>query len=256
MSVTPLSDTKTAASSGLTHSNTPTAAPQAAASANTDARAMGQAVARIQTQLDSTSAQLSSFGKLKSSVSEVQLAAKALEGFTATSSAADIRTALSRFLIGLNTATTTAKTTASLPGSSPAETSSAGRVSRDLTRSIASNTATLDTLKKLGFKAQTDGSFAWDGTKFNAAYQADPAAARATLAKLGQLVETAASKELATDATVSDSMTSLNLRANALKAQQTSMLAVVQKLNTSSSSTSSVGSTGYVTYGLSAYRSS
>ena len=82
-------------------------------------------------------------------------------------------------------------------------------------------------LKKLGFKAQTDGSFAWDGTKFNAAYQADPAAVRATLAKLGHLVETAASKELATDATVSDSMTSLNLRANALKAQQTSMLAVV-----------------------------
>jgi hypothetical protein len=215
---------------------------------------MGQAVARIQTQLDSTSAQLSSFGKLKSSVSEVQLAAKALGGFTVTSSAADIRTALSRFLIGLNTATTTAKTTASLPGSSPAETSSAGRVSRDLGRSITSNTATLDALKKLGFKAQTDGSFAWDGTKFNAAYQAGPAAVRATLAKLGQSVDTVATQELATNATVSGSLASLNQRAAALKAQQTSMLAVVQKLNATNSSNS--GSTGYVNYGVSAYRSS
>ncbi|MBC7617752.1 MAG: hypothetical protein H7293_01940 [Candidatus Saccharibacteria bacterium] len=252
MSISSLTDTKTAASS-LTNTATQTssAAAQAAASANPAIRAMGKAAERLQTQLDTTSAQLSSFGKLKSSVSEAQLAAKALGGFTASSSSSDVRTALSRFLVGLNTAVATAGATAALPGSALSESTSATRVSRDLTRSVTSDTATLDAIKKLGFKLQTDGSFAWDGAKFDAAYKADPSAVRATLAKLGQAVNTVATQELATNAKVSGSLASLNLRATTLKAQQTSMLAVVEKLN---SANISGGSTGYINYGVSAYR--
>lgn len=253
MSIAPVTDTKNSAIS-LANTSTSSAAAQAAASANPVVRAMGQAATRIQSQLDTTSAQLSSFGKLKSAVSEAQLASKSLTVFTAASNGADVRTALSRFLIGLNTAVTTAKTTAALPGSAPAESTSANRVSRDLMRSVTSNTATADALKKIGFKAQSDGSFGWDGTKFDAAYKADPAAVRAALAKLGQAVESVATQELANNASVSDSLTSLNQRATALKSQQTAMLAVVQKLNVANSSNS--GSTGYVNYGVSAYRSS
>ena len=59
MGLAPLTDTKTAASS---NTNTPSTAAQAAASADPVVRAMGQAATRIQSQLDTTSTQLSSFG--------------------------------------------------------------------------------------------------------------------------------------------------------------------------------------------------
>jgi hypothetical protein len=254
MGIAALTDAKTASTSlnNSTSANSSSASAQAAASTNPVGRTMGQAVARIQTQLDTTSAQLSSFGKLKSSVSEAQLAAKALGKLSNSSTGAEVQTALSRFVIGLNTAIATAKTTAALPGSAPTEASSAGRLSRDLSRSAISNMATVDALKRLGFKAQADGSFALDASKLEAAYKTDPAAVRSALVKLGEAVETVATKGLATNASVSGSMASLSQRASALKAQQTSMLAVVQKLNTANSTG---GNTGYVNYGVSAYRS-
>ncbi|MEO7106869.1 MAG: hypothetical protein ABIZ09_10875 [Rhodoferax sp.] len=254
MNIAPLSDTKSTAStaSNLTTGSKQTTSAQESATAGPVSHAMDKAVARIQNQLDVTSAQLTSFGKLKSSVSEAQLSAKALSGLSGASTSASVRTALSRFLVGMNTAVTTAKTTAALPGSAISESGSAERVGRDLMRSVTSNPSTVDALKKLGFKAESDGSFTWDGSKFDAAYAADPAGVRTTLAKLGQAVDPVATKALATNANVGDSMTNLSLRATTLKAQQASMLAVVQKLDAASNNG---GNTGYINYGLSAYLS-
>ncbi|APW42305.1 hypothetical protein RS694_06970 [Rhodoferax saidenbachensis] len=209
---------------------------------------MQKAGARLQSQLDTTSAQLSSFGKLKSSVSDAQLAAKTLGGLTATSSVADVRSAADRFLTNFNAAVTTAKAAASVAGGSAAEASNANRVTADLNRTLRSNTANMDALRKIGIKQLSDGTLSVDVTKFDAAQKANPAAVQSALAKIGQLVDKAATKELATGGNVSDSMASLGKRASTLQAQQAGMLSMVEKLSTASS-----GSTGYVGYGLSAY---
>ena len=190
MAITSATGATTASANNTNTSSTSNASTQALASTNPAVRGMGQVMARIQSQLDATTAQLSSFGKLKSSVSDVQLAAKALGGLGATAGAADTKAALGRFLQGLNTALTTAKTTAAVPGSSPSEVNSANRASRDLSRAVTANTTTLDALKKLGIKPQPDGSFTLDSAKFDATFQADPAAARADLARARDFART------------------------------------------------------------------
>lgn len=234
--------------SSLTNSQT---SSQATTSASPVSQAMQKAEARIQAQLDTTSAQLSSFGKLKSAVSDAQLAAKALSGLTTASSTADVKAAANSFLTSFNAAIKTAKTTAAVPGGSAAEASGAARVTTDLSRAISSTPAAMDALRKIGFKQLSDGTLTLDASKFDAAQKADPTAVQSALAKVGQLVDATATKELATGGKVSDSMASLGQRATALKSQQTAILTMVQKLSPATSTTN----TGYVGYGLSAYQS-
>ncbi|MFZ2306586.1 MAG: flagellar filament capping protein FliD [Rhodoferax sp.] len=220
--------TNSATSGNLTNSGQ--SSTQATGAANPVSQAMLKAGARLQVQLDSTTAQLSSFGKLKSAVSDVQLAASALHAFTATTSAADVKTAAAKFIASFNAAITTARSAAAPRGPVSAESSSANRISRDLGRSVAPNTATMDALRKLGVKQLSDGTLALDTAKFDAANKADPAAVRTALAKTGQQVNQAATKELATGGDVNNLMASLSQRSTSLKTQQSSMLAMAQKL--------------------------
>lgn len=115
-----------------TNTSTQTAeqkAAQAAAKLSPASQAISKAGNRIQSQLDSTSAQLSAYGKLKSAVSNAQLAAKSLSGLTATSSAADVKTAVGKLVSSFNTAITTGKATAGI-----ADSGNAKRVGNDLAR--------------------------------------------------------------------------------------------------------------------------
>ncbi|MBC7916495.1 MAG: flagellar filament capping protein FliD [Rhodoferax sp.] len=224
---------------------------QSTTAASHVSKAMDKAGARIQTLLDTTTAQLSSFGKLKSDVSDVQLDAKTLGATTTQSSVADVRAAASRFATSFNAAVITANSTANLSSASALESSNARRVTRDLGNALSGNTAIADAAKKLGFKLESDGSLTVDAKKFDAAQKADPAAAQATLAKLAQAVEKSASKELAAGGVVNGSIASLNQRSSTLKTQQSAMQAAVKQL--SASQTTSNSNTGYVGYGLSAY---
>ncbi|MES2878499.1 MAG: flagellar filament capping protein FliD [Pseudomonadota bacterium] len=236
------------------------------ASANTSAQATGsvspvtqalqKADKRIQSQLDTTTAQLSSFGKLKSAVSDAQLSARALSNFSSTASSADVKSAANKFISAFNAAINTAKTTASVSGGVSAESAGARSVSSDLNRTVRASSATVDSLQQLGIKLSPDGSLTLDATKFDAAQKADPAKVKAALAKIGELVDKTATKELATGGGVSGSMASLNQRSTALKAQQTSLLAITQQAATAqSSSSSSSSSSNYARFGLAAYQS-
>jgi hypothetical protein len=233
-----------------TSTNTQTAeqkAAQAAAKLSPASQAATKAGSRIQSQLDTTTTQLSAYGKLISAVSDAQLAAKSLRGLTAASPAADVKAAVNKLVSTFNTAITTGKTTAGI-----AETGNAKRVSNDLGRAVTSNPAVLDALKKIGFKQQTDGTLTVDATKFDAAQKANPAAVEATLEKLGSLVDKVATKELAAGSAVAGSIDALNQRATLLKTQKNAMATLMQQLATQSSS--STGS-GFGGYGVSAYQS-
>ncbi len=236
-------------SSSLTSSQT---SSQATTAASPVAQAMQRAEARIQAQLDSTSAQLSSFGKLKSSVSTAQLAAQALAKLSTASSSADMQTAANNFISSFNGALGTARSTASQASGSSAEVASANRVTTDLARITSSNPAAMDALRQIGFKRSGDGTLSLDAAKFAAAQKANPAGVQSALAKIGQLVDATATKELATDGNVNDAVDALNQRATLLKKQQSTMQTLVQTLaSTQSSSTSN----GYTGYGLAAYLS-
>lgn len=205
------------AASGSAKTSTPTAATDKVNAATT--AGLKKAEKRIQAQVDTTTVQLSSFGKLKSSVSGAQLAAHSLAGLSATTTSAAEKNAASGFVTAFNSALATAKTTAAVPGETSA-TSSANRTSKDLQNAISADRPTLEALKKIGFSMGTDGKLALDTKKFDAAQKADPTGVRATLVKIGKQVDKTASKELATDGNVGLSISTLNQRSNMLKSQQ------------------------------------
>ena len=222
---------------------------QAGGVAGTGQAGLQKAEKRIQSQVDVTTAQLSSFGKLKSAVSGTQLAAKTLANLPAASPSAAIKTAADGFVSAFNSAVTTANSTAAVPGESAAA-RSAGRVAKDLTRTVSESAQTIASLKQMGFNLQSNGTLTLDAKKFEAAQKADPTSVRATLSKIGQQVDQAATQELATAGNVSNSMASLNQRAAVLKSQQSTIASLQQ------ASTSNQGSS-YPTYGgfgLSSYQ--
>jgi len=186
---------------------------------------------RIQSQVDITTAQLSSFGKLKSSVSATQLAAQTLASMPAASTSAAIKTATDGFVSAFNSAITAANATAAVPGESAAS-RSAGRAAKDLMRTVSESTETIASLKKIGFSLQSDGRLTLDAKKFDAAQKADPIGVRATLTKIGQKVDKAATQELAMAGNVSNSMAALNQRAAVLKSQQSTIASLKQVSNT------------------------
>lgn len=177
---------------------------------------------RIQAQVDTTSVQLSSFGKLKSSVSGAQLAANALGELSATTTSAAEKTAATGFVTAFNSALTTAKKTA-VASNETAVASSANRTNKGLQQAISADRPTLDALKKIGFSVNTDGTLALDTKKLEAAQKADATGVRATLVKMGKQIDKTASKELAMDGNVGLSISALNQRSSILKSQQNAL---------------------------------
>ena len=209
---------------------------------------------RIQSQVDVTTAQLSSLGKLKSAVSGTQIAAQALGKLSNTSSSSEVKTAAESFVTAFNSAIGTAKTASAATGE-PASALSASRVGRDLVRTVSADTRTRDALKKIGFNLSSDGSLTLDASKFAAAQTADPAAVNSTLAKMGQQVDKTATRELASTGNVGNAVTSLNQRASALQNQQNT-LATLQQTASSASGNNSYSNalSGFGGLGLSAYK--
>ncbi|APW44456.1 flagellar filament capping protein FliD [Rhodoferax saidenbachensis] len=205
---------------------------------------------RIQAQVDKTTAQLSSFGKLQSAVSGTQLAARGLGILGNTSTATAQKSAASDFTSAFNAALASAKTTATQPGDTAAV-QSASRTGKNLLSALGADTATVDALKKVGFSLNASGSLVLDSTKLDAAQKADPAAVRATLNKLGKQVFNAATQELASNGNVGLSLSTLNQRSGILKSQQATLSALGQD---NSPTPSNTGFGSWTNWGVSAYQ--
>lgn len=216
-----------------------------------------QTHSKIQAEVDTTTTQLSSFGRLKSALSNTQLAANALGSLSGTASSADIKKAVQNFVSAFNTSMDSAKTTATAPGSAGAS-HSANQAGRDLGRAISSDFRTQDALKKLGVSMDSKGVLSIDNKKFEAEQKADPAGALATLGKIGRQVEKTAIQELAVDGHVNGFMNSLNVRASQLKMQQSSLTSLTQanKATTANTATDNSPYTWSRGYGASAYQNS
>jgi flagellar capping protein FliD len=181
--------------------------------------ALGRADKRIQSQVDTTTTQLSSMGKLKSAVAGIQTASTNLENLGKDTTVASEKASVSSFVSAFNDAIKTAKTTAETPGEVLAA-NSAIRAGKDLQQSVGSDAKTLESLKKLGITQNTDGTLSLDSKKFDAAQKADAAGTRETLTSIGKDVKSAAGRELANSGNVGLSMSYLSQRTNVLKAQQ------------------------------------
>jgi hypothetical protein len=208
-----------------------------------------KATTRIQAAVDSATTHLSSFGKLKSAVSEVQLASRALNSLTTTASGAGFKLAASSLVSAYNNAIKAARAAALVTGL-PAESVGAKRASRELVQAVTADATTLASLKRIGISALPDGTLVLDTQGLDAAQLADPAGAQSTLAKLGGRLDKAATQELASDGEVTGSLSALNRRMTTLTAQQDAMATLADNMATAAQNATG---TGFGSYGLAAY---
>lgn len=235
--------------SAASHRSNPHASSKSVQEVSPLALAVQRADQRIQAEVETNTAQLSSFGKLKSSVSEVQLAAHTLRDLPVTASPADITSALGTFVSAFNAAASTAHDTAKLPGALAAS-QSANRVANGLQRALAVEPVMPEALANLGVHVQ-EGRLALDLTQLASALAADPAGVQATLANIGQRVGQTASAELEANGNVSGPLTSLHQQAQVLGTQQSALQSAAQ----ATASAPSPGRSGALGQGLAAYRS-
>jgi len=223
-----------------------TAAQTAKAAASTVdpiEKAFSEANKRVQQQLDTTTAQLSSFGKLKSSFSEVQGAAKTLGAVSATATDAGVSKAVGDFVATFNAALTTTQSSQA-QATSIKETTGARRAETDLRRVIGNDSAQNTSLKKMGITQQADGSLSVDATKFQAAMKADPGALRSTVAKLGQQSQAVATRELADTGNVGSTLKALTTQSSSLQSRQSEQQAALAALQQFASSQNAASGSG------------
>ncbi len=209
---------------------------------------------RLQSDVDSTTAQLSKFGLLKSAVSDSQVAANALTSLPSSATASDLTSAIGNFFNTYDAAITAAKAASAATGSTAAS-QSATRVTSDLTRALSSNPATQDAMKKLGLSVQTDGTIVQDAQKFAAALSSDPAGVRSAMATIGKQVDAVTTKELATNGRVTTELSALNQHSVTLAAQQKAMAALEAALASLQGTSSTASSSSTTGMGLAAYQS-
>lgn len=190
------------------------------------ALAVQRADKRIQTEVDANTAQLSSFGKLKSAVSDVQIAAKALTDLSGNDSGAAVKTALGNLVNAFNATSGIAKATAALPGATDAS-QSAHRVARDLHHAVSDDSQISNAFKEIGVKFHAD-SLQVDVKKLDAALMADPDRVRAVLAEVGQQIHTTTSAELDASGNLGGSLNSLSQLAKVLESQQSALQSAAQ----------------------------
>lgn len=238
-------DSSTTASKASTTAATSTASPL-----------LAKAEKRVQSDVDSTTAQLSKFGLLKSALASGQTASQALSKLSTSSTAPDVTKALGNFFNSFNASIGAANTAAGSSGSSVAA-NSAKRVVSDLKSALRADPATSDAMKKLGLTVQSDGSLVQDAKKFAASLTADPSGTRAALAAIGNKVDATAAKELASSGSVGSALSGLNQHSTLLSAQQKALKTLGQALTsaTTTSSTSSSAISSLLNSGLAAYQS-
>lgn len=175
----------------------------------------------MQSQLAVTAASISSLGKFKASVSQVQSTARKLGGIKESSTSEEVKKSLSAFVSSFNTIVAETKAITAKGGGT-------ARISRTMTRTMNADLSKISDPRAMGFTTNSDGAVKLDMAKFEAAYKANPNGSQDALAKLGKLVEKTAEKELTSDGRIANSRERLNGQSNALKLQQNAILKTTQ----------------------------
>lgn len=179
---------------------------------------------RLGRELQSTNVKLSAYGQIKSAFGGAQTAATGLTAAATSKTAtnADIEKAAQAFVSAYNQAT---QSVSSATGTSAKQVGALATDSRaraagtDLARSITGNTSPAS-LKQIGITMNKNGTMSLDTKALQAALQSNPSQAKGALANLGQQVNAATSRELASTGNVGISVGKLTTQAQTLTSRQ------------------------------------
>ncbi len=205
-------------------------------------QAFEKAGTRIQEQLRSNEAQLSSYGKLKSSLAEAETAGRALAATNQTTSPVALKEKVQALVKTYNETIAAGKST-TIAGQSTAN---------DLRRALNSDSARAD-LRNLGITQQSDGTLKFDNKRFEATQQGKPSEALLTAAqRIGALVDKTSTQSLANDSPINIALNKLNNRAVALEerqnAQQEQTNAALQNIQQAASRQNTLTAAGIASY--------
>jgi hypothetical protein len=208
--------------SGSTLSSSQNASTNASTAAKAAAAAspLTQAGKRIEAQAQATQTQLSKLGVIKSSIADIQTQSKAMKGVTANTSATELTSTMGKFFNSYNAAVTAANGAASSPSDAGLLSSSARKAATELRRALTSDTEASAAMKKLGIKVNADGTLTQDAKVFAELASKDPAALRSAMVMVGTKLGAAADRELASNARIETTASSLSQRSTLLAAQQ------------------------------------
>lgn len=209
-------NTKFSGSTGQsTQSSTTTATSKVTAASSP----LDKANERIQKQVDSTNAQLSKLGMVKSSVAGLQTQSKLLSNLPADMSVADVTTSMAKFFNAYNYAVSSANLASSVADGTPS-TASARKAAIDLRRALSADSEVSSAMKKVGLKISSNGTLTQDAKVFADAFSKDPAALRSAMKSIGTKATTASDRELAKSGSLESTVSSLNQRGTLLAMQQ------------------------------------
>jgi flagellar capping protein FliD len=192
-------------------------------------KAFESADLRVQQKSESTKEQISSMGKLKSSLADTQAASRDVQKLKPNASAADMAAAAEKMVKAYNSTQKAAVNSEAQSGNS-AEASNARRVGNDLKRS-ASNGGLTSELQKAGVSQNQDGTLKIDAEKFKAAAASDPAALRKALEKVGQKIEASSTKALSDKSDLNTALKALKDREVGLEARRVEQQTLASTFN-------------------------
>lgn len=163
---------------------------KARAGADSAAQLRQQAGKALPDQLAVVTVELSSSGKFKSSLSQVQTAARALATASQTSSDSDIAKAAGNLAKAVNAATP-------VPVAKGGLIESRGGAVASALLSIGADPIVIADLEEIGVVEQDGGTIAIEANKLAAALNRTPEAARSTLASIARQVDQTVTRELA-----------------------------------------------------------
>lgn len=215
-----LSNTKTNLSAG-TGSSSQSSVPTTATTAKVAGAAspLTKASERIQKQVDSTKAQLSKLGLVKSSVAGLQAQSKLLTKVTPDMSASAVTTLMGKFFNAYNDAVASIATASSAADGTPG-TAGTRAAAADLRRVLSADPEVSAAMRNLGLKINPNGTLAHDAKVFANALSKDAAAVQGAIKAIGAKAGAAADRELASSGPLESTVSSLNQRGSLLAAQQ------------------------------------
>ena len=219
------------------------------ASSSTTATAQSEAVqkagnkasARLDQELQTTTAQISAYGQVQSSFARVQDSGKALAATQSSTSTADLKKNLQAFVSAYND---------SRSASAATSTGNASAASRELQRSVSTDSARAD-LKSLGITQNSDGSLTLNTESLDASLQSNTSAVTSAASRIGSTAEQSATSALAATGSIGSSVSTLNARETSIEnrqAQQQQLLAESQQQVTQATNFLSSALAGIVSY--------
>jgi hypothetical protein len=182
--------------------------------------ALATATARLVQQQQTTSVQISAYGKVAAGFSQVEDTGKALATAKSTTEVVDTRKALLALVAAYNDTRTAAA------GTDPGN---ARIAANNLLSAVSSDTSHAD-LTTLGISQQKDGSLTLDTKLLDSALQSDPESVHAAAARIGGQLQQTAILVLASNGGIGSSLKTLNARALKNSETQQSIASASQQM--------------------------